>query len=264
MALLKGPASASSLGVLGAGQLNDVRLDELLRRYRTVTLVDVDVDTVRAAVIRHGVVESDACRVHAPVDLTGILDVLPTGSADSGIGVEALLGKVAAHHSDVRGRPFDLTASLGALSQLHQSVVDSSLQRADVARVCIAVRDKHLRDLVQLTRPGGTVVLVTDVVSTVTAPDLPRVRPADLEGRMAELVAERNFFTGANPYRIVALLEEDDRFRNDVVRTRVVGPWLWAVTEDRQHLTCAIVAERRAAGPGSTTAALRGDRRTPE
>ena len=144
---------------------------------------------------------------------------------------------------------------------MHQSVVDSGLRRDDVARVCIAVRDKHLRDLVRLTRPGGTVVLVTDVVSTATAPDLPDIPPVNLERRMAELVAVRNFLTGANPYRIVALLEEDDRFREVVTNARVVGPWLWAVTEDRQHLTCAIVAERRAREPER---ALRSGRQSPE
>ena len=250
MALLEGPTYTRSLGILGAGQLNDVRLDVLLRRCGTVTLVDVDADTVRSAVIRHGLVESRACRVHSPVDLGGILDQLPFGPAAGGMAAQPLVATLASHHCEVRGQPFDLTASLGVLTQLHQSVVDSSLRRDDVARVCIAVRDKHLRDLVQLTRPGGIMVLVTDVVSTATTPDLPGIPPVDLERRMAELVATRNFFTGTNPYRIVGLLEEDDRFRELVANVRLVDPWLWAVTEDQQYLTCAIVAERRAEKPG--------------
>lgn len=62
---------------------------------------------------------------------------------------------------------------------------------------------------------------------------------------MASLVAARNFFTATNPYRIVALLEDAEPFRQLVTRVRIVGPWLWAMTTDRKHLTCAIVAERR-------------------
>ena len=57
---------------------------------------------------------------------------------------------------------------------------------------------------------------------------------------MAGLVAARNFFTGTNPYRIVALLEENERFRGRLTDVRLVGPWLWNVTDDREHLACAI------------------------
>src|SRR4029077_15521554 len=134
------------------------------------------------------------------------------------------------------------------LTQLLQSVHDAFLPLADVVPVVLALRDKHLADLVHLTRPGGTLVLVTDVVSTTTAPELAEATPAELEERLAALVASGNFFTGTNPYRIVALLEEDERFRKLVSDVRLVKPWLWHVTADRQHLTCAIVARRVAAG----------------
>src|SRR5262249_52124995 len=129
--------------------------------------------------------------------------------------------------------------------QLLQSVVDAGFDRDDLARVSVALRDKHLGDLVSLTRPGGRCVLVTDVVSTATAPGLERVAPVDLEAEMASLVAARNFFTATNPYRLVALFEEGERVCPLAPAARRVGPWLWAVTTDRRHLTCAIVAERR-------------------
>jgi hypothetical protein len=145
----------------------------------------------------------------------------------------------------VSGQPFGVTVSCGVLTQLLQSVIDSSLEPSEVVRVSLALRDKHLADLVELTQSGGTVVLITDVVSTTTAPQLLKAAASGLEEQMAELVADRNFFTGANPYRIVALLEEDERFSRLVTEVRLVDPWLWGVTADRQHLTCAIVARRR-------------------
>jgi hypothetical protein len=127
-----------------------------------------------------------------------------------------------------------------------QAVTDAGIDPQDVPRVSLAIRDKHLRDLVQLTRPGGALVIVTDFVSTSSAPELVRLLPAELEPHLARLVAEGNFFTGTNPYRITAVLAETEPFRRDIVRARFAGPWLWAITPDRRHLAGAIVAERRA------------------
>jgi hypothetical protein len=239
--LVDASGHGSTLCILGAGQLNDVDLDLLLRRYAAITLVDVDADTVRAALVRHRVSDASLCRVAAPVDLTGILGDLADGAAPS-----RLVTRLAGHRCRIPGEPFDVTASLGALSQLLQAVVDAELDPADGPRVALGVRDKHLTDLVHLTRLGGTCVLVTDVVSTTTAPELLRASCGHLEPQMASLVAGHNFFTGTNPYRIAALFEEDQRFSAHVTGVEMIGPWLWAVTKDRQHLTCAIVVRRRA------------------
>ena len=83
---------------------------------------------------------------------------------------------------------------------------------------------------------------MTDVVATSTAPRLAYVAEADLEPELATLVADGNFFTGTNPYRIVALFEEDPVLSSTIAEVRLAGPWLWAVTPDREHLTVAIVA----------------------
>jgi hypothetical protein len=236
-------ASGSSLCVLGAGNLNDLDLDRLLHLYERVDLADLDVDAVHAGLARQKDIATAAVRVQGPIDLSGILDRLPAGSHE-GDDAAALCDALAHHRCMVEGAPFDVTLSAGLLTQLLQAVVDSSLAPDDVVAVSLALRDKHLADLVHLTGPGGTLVLVTDVVSTTTAAQLLDTAQADLEEQMAELVAARNFFTGTNPYRIAALLEEDERFRDLVTDVRLLEPWLWRVTVDRQHLTCAILARR--------------------
>jgi hypothetical protein len=240
-------APGNSLCVLGAGNLNDLDLDRLLGVFPELHLVDLDVDAVRGGLARRHRPGTEAIRVHGPVDLSGILDRLPIGASGDD-AADDLLRVLARHRCVVPGHPFGVTASVGMLTQLLQSVVDSSLASPDVVAVSLALRDKHLADLLHLTRPGGMVVLVTDVVSTTTAPGLHRGSPAGLEEQMARLVASRNFFTGTNPYRIVELLESDARFRDLVTDVRLLDPWLWAVTTDRQHLTCAIVARRTTAG----------------
>jgi hypothetical protein len=241
--MLASMAAESTLCILGAGNLNDVSLEPLLRVYTEIHLVDLDVDAVRAALSSGGLAQSEAILVHGPVDLSQILDQLPTAHSDKGAPGQ-LIDQLAHQRCVISGQPFGVTFSAGMLTQLLQSVVDASLTPSDVVPLCLALRDKHLADLVHLTRPGGTLILLTDVVSTTTAPQLLAATTAELEEQMAELVASRNFFTGTNPYRIVALLEEDERFRNLVVDVRVLEPWLWRVTPDREHLTCAILARR--------------------
>jgi hypothetical protein len=242
----------SSLCILGAGNLNDVSLGRLLALYGEVHIVDVDLDAVRSGLARQGLAGSKAVHVHGPLDLTGILGRLPPKAGDGREeqgAANALLAVLASHRCAVPNRPCGVTVSAGALTQLIQSVVASALGPLEAVRVILGLRDKHLADLVHLTRPGGVAVLITDVVSTTTAPQLLAAAPTGLGEQMAELVAARNFFTGTNPYRIAALLEQDDRFRDLVRDVRLLGPWLWRVTADRQHLACAIVPSRAAAQP---------------
>jgi hypothetical protein len=237
------PPDVGRLCILGAGHLHDVVLQDLVARYREISLVDIDDGTVKSALTRASARVREACRVMPATDLTGILDLLdrmPSRAPDA----DGVIAALARHRIDVDSAPFEVTVSLGVLTQLLQTIVDAGFSAADVPRVSLALRDKHLRDLVRLTQPGGMCVLVTDIVSTTTAPELLRTAEPDLEPAMARVVAAKNFFTGVNPYRIVALLEEDAAFRADLSDVRLCDPWLWAITTDRHHLTCAIVATR--------------------
>jgi hypothetical protein len=235
-----------TIGVLGAGNLNDLDLRALLPTCRALHLVDIDGETVHAGLARQGLTSSATIAVHSPIDLTGILDSLPVaGGVWSESARSRFLDVLAERRLVVPGAPFDVSISPCALTQLLQSVVESGVFPADRPQVSLALRDRHLEDLLRLTRPGGITILATDVVSTTTAPGLLQVSAIELEDVMARLIAAGNFFTGTNPYRIAALLEEDPRYRDRVDAVRIVDPWLWPVTRDRQHLTCAIVVSRR-------------------
>lgn len=234
------------LALLGAGHLHDVDLGRLRARFRRITLVDLDPGPVTEALDRAGA-DRAGCVVHAPVDLTGAIDLLDeVGRRPDGPAL--LQARFASSACAIRGAPFDVTVSLGVLTQLMQAVTDAGVEASQVPALSLAVRDKHLRDVVGLTRPGGTAVLVTDFVSSTTAPGLLSLPEEALEPALARLVEDGNFFTGTNPYRLVALLEDEPAFRTDIERARFIGPWWWPVTSDRQHLAGAIVAERRPGG----------------
>ncbi len=147
------------------------------------------------------------------------------------LAVERQAARVEVH------APLDLTAPLPQLGPFDVVLSAGVLTQMILAGDALALRDKHLADLVALAR--DRVVLVTDVVSSATAPSV--LGAGDLEAEMASLVAARNFFTGVNPYRLEALLEADERLCD----VRLHAPWLWRVTADREHLTCAITASRR-------------------
>jgi hypothetical protein len=241
----------ASLCILGPGNLNDVHLDRLAASFETVDLVDLDIDATHAALAGSRIHDTRNVHVHQANDLTSILDRLPASScADSARAARSMISHLQHHRCTVGGQTFDATASTGLLTQMLQSVVDSALLPDDRVRVGLALRDKHLADLVGVTRAAGTFVLISDVVASTTAPQLVDARDEELEPLMAELVAAGNFFTGTNPYRIVALLEEDERFRHEVDDVRLLDPWRWAVTADRFHLVYAIVA-RRSVGRGA-------------
>lgn len=235
------PSTGRRIALLGAGHLHDVELDELMRRYEHVTLVDLDAETVLATVAEYPHAAAQ-CTIHAPVDLTGLFDVLPLMGCNED-GLNRAIALMTNHRCAVAGAPFDLTVSLGVLTQLLQAVIDVGFDAEDIPRASLIVRDKHLNDLLRLTRPGGTIVIVTDIVSTASAPELAQIPKEHLEFHLAQLVAAGNFFTGTNPYRIIALLQS--AHRAEVARARFIGPWLWPVTSDRQHLTGAIVVRKR-------------------
>lgn len=198
------------LCVLGAGNVNDLELPQVLVRAGAIELVDIDTEAVHGALRRQNLDGDDRVRVRGG-DLSGLLGEPPPAGA------------------------FDVVLSAGVLTQMLQSVVDAARDPETSVAATLQVRDRHLAELTRLTRPGGHAVLVTDTVPTSTAPQLRSVDPDQLEPAMAALVAGGNFFTGTNAYRIVAVLEE--AHAADVV---LHDPWLWAVTPDRDHLAYAI------------------------
>lgn len=232
--------------VLGAGNLNDLDMSSVLRVADAVHLVDLDPEAVTTGLRRQGLEHEPSVIVHPPTDITGALHLLPTGETSPARSeVDQLAAALQAHGLHLGPQRFDLVLSAGLLTQLFQSLIDSELSQADTLEATLRLRAQHLRGLLGLLRPGGTAVLVTDVVPTSTAPGLLRCPESELEPAMAALVSEGNFFTGANPYRIAGVLEDDEWWRARVGAVRVHGPWLWAVTADRSHLTCAITFRRR-------------------
>lgn len=233
-------APGGRVGVVGAGNVNDLDLGQVLAVAGDVDLVDLDGEAMAEALHRHDLQSDHRIRLHGGCDVSGLLDAAP-GEADE----RNLAAAIDNHALPLIAETYDVVLSAGVLTQLFQSVAEYGLDPDATIALTLRMRDHHLTELTRLVRRGGHAILVTDTVATSTAPRLHEVAEDELEPAMAALVADSNFFTGTNPYRVVAVLEEGTPFAGLIAEVRLHDPWLWAVTPDREHLTYAITWRRQ-------------------
>ena len=212
-------ADAGSLCVLGAGNCNDLDLNSLTRSFDRIHLVDLDAEALREGVRRQGLAESDGIIQHG-VDLIG-------GQPGNGpLDAAELLTTLrdVPHVSDVK---HDRVASICTLSQVIEFGVRLlGAEHSALTNVILALRRQHLEVMVSLLRPGGIGLLITDFVSSDTCPELREMSLDQLPAAASRWIAERNFFTGANPFAIKQFLERE---MEAVEPTSVTlhKPWKW-------------------------------------
>jgi hypothetical protein len=198
-----GHSRASRLCVLGAGNSNDLDLNCLRQFFTRIELVDWDSAALLQGVTAQGLSADSA------IDVSGGRDLLLDG--------ESALPEIACA---------DVVASVCLLSQLLEQVAEQGQGAGYLARVQ-AVRKRHLQLLIELTCPGGCSLLVTDLVSSETAPELVSMAESDVIAFLPKLIAQQNFFTGLNPAVLLDVLQRDPDIRSLIERIEVVPPWLW-------------------------------------
>src|SRR4051794_15221122 len=125
-ALSAAPKSDATLCVLGAGNCFDLDLDALARRYQEVHLVDLDAAALQRAFDRQPAATKERLVLHAPVDLSGLLDRIDRWSRFQ-VTPEELMGHADATARQLRsglGGPFDVVLSACMLSQMQLSVLN--------------------------------------------------------------------------------------------------------------------------------------------
>jgi hypothetical protein len=235
-----------SLCLLGAGNGNDVELAELAGAFERIALVDLDEQALARAVDR--LTENQRRRVerHAPIDLMGVLPILEAWQADTAFSGEELANAIATART---ARPaisgeFDVVASLGMLSQLIDSVyLGISIDHPRRLELVLAVRNRHLELMIELLRPGGVGVLISDFVATETAPLLAYLDDTQIPAAAIQWINERNFFTGANPYAIRDYLNGLSGTGLAVENVEVSPAWRWDIGA-KQMAVCAVTFRR--------------------
>lgn len=174
------------LCVLGAGNLNDLTLNNVFQRFDAIHLVDLDFQAVQKGVLRQlpGGAFPTRVNVHAPIDISGILQCV----AELGDGGHVSKQKVKKCQSDLasnwlvrpdgrprlleqfpaalaltQAAPFDVVASAGMLSRLVHHT------RIDLNPAWLPIRllvESHLDLMLSLVAPSGKCVVIVDVAQT--------------------------------------------------------------------------------------------------
>ncbi len=103
--------------------------------------------------------------------------------------------------------------------------------------------------MLELTQPGGAAVLVTEVVSSDSCPELLSISEADLPRLLQREIAARNFFTGTNPAALRQLLQTDERLKRPFADVRFTPPWLWSFVM-RTYAVYGVVLRKQPARDG--------------
>jgi hypothetical protein len=217
-----------ALTILGAGNCNDICLRTCLNQYRSIALVDLDEEAMHGAMERQQVV-SDQVKVYGNIDLTGCVDamsdVTSEGYVRESTAGDACRFETLAKHARAIG-PCEVVASTCLLSQLIETVTTRLGGKPEQqTSAAVAIRQRHLQDMMSLTSTGGMGVLITDFVSSDTAPELLRVEPLDVAGFAAECIQRGNFFTGTNPHAIRRELTSGGA--GFPAHATVSAPWIW-------------------------------------
>ncbi|HVW27834.1 MAG TPA: hypothetical protein VHC69_20855 [Polyangiaceae bacterium] len=203
--------------VFGAGNCNDLELPRLLSSFDELHLVDIDEAAMRAGIVRQGVESNEKIRLHGGVDFSDLANV-------DGVLPQA-----------------DVVVSTCVLSQLIDSVARASSSAGAAKERAVAVRDRHLDVLLRSTAPGGHAILVTDLVSSDTAPELRTCPELQLSKLRDQLIARHNYFHGTNPHAIEQALTS--RHGTRLARLERRPPWRWSIG-DRVFLVTALVMHR--------------------
>ncbi|MDX2018677.1 MAG: hypothetical protein SF187_00445 [Deltaproteobacteria bacterium] len=230
------------VALLGAGNCNDVDLQQILPHVAQVHLVDIDMQAINGARARLNETQRAQVKLHAPVDLSGLLatwqqarPLLPAFAE-----VDAWAAQGATSVAAAVPEFFDLVVSCCVLTQmswgLRQSLGPDHPLQMQAREALVAA---HLRSLAALA-PTGKALLVSDMISTEYHPldDLPA--GTNLQALMDRLVAEQNFYQGANPPLVRRLLRRDPWLAPRVKQQTWLPPWLWHGPQDRTYLVYAL------------------------
>ena len=219
------------LCVLGAGSCNDLDLKQLLHGFQSIDLVDIDLAALQQGSAAQRCQTSETLRLHGDYDVTGVwqeLALLADSREKESEPIDQLLAASAAWTGLPELGTYGTVTSACVLSQLVDAVIHAVGEaHPRCLEVITAIRQRHLRLLYELTAPGGQVVLVTDFVSSETAPLLPSLSGKALSDTLMQMIKQRNFFTGLNPFRLQTLLSEDPVLAPHIHSIDCQQPWLW-------------------------------------
>lgn len=247
MALVnKASPHARRIAFLGAGNCNDIDLTSLMKRFQRITLFDLDRDAIVSGLARQKV-KPDTVRILAPYDLSAPLlerieKLTRQPSSAKLIAEELVQASVSETGAPDSGVKYDVIVSCCLLSQMINSVLPISFSApGDLAALVAAVRMAHLNRMSSWLVPGGTGILVSDFVSSDSAPELLDPEKLNLADYARDQINRGNFFTGVNP----AVIQDSIHRHPTLEFVRPPTLWVWPLAL-RRYLVAGFEFRRTA------------------
>ena len=238
------PDGPASLCVLGAGNGNDIELPELVRCFERITLVDLDEESLSHAVSNlEGV--SASVNLHGGVDVTGLLETFSSWNGRTVSERDAVAAiEIAQGASAPDIGKFDVVASTCLLTQLIDSIcMAMPAGHPRFLELLLAVRNRHLEMIAELLNPNGIGILVSDFVSSKTAPELAAMSDSEVPDAAMHWIKNQNFFTGVNPFMLRSHYQTDLAIAALVEFKKMTRPWKWNIGM-KQFAVCALSVQR--------------------
>ena len=231
---------------IGAGNCQDIDLTALAVSFREIRLIDLDAMAVEAAVSQLATDITSQIRIFAPIDIAAPLMSLSGIDGFDAARRSELLAALESSSFQNEVPVSDVVISTCLLSQLLDSASQIAPPESPIFLPLIqAVRRGHLVRLLSLTAAAGRALLITDLVSSDTVPDLANTSPAELPKLMLRCLQSGNFFSGLNP----AVVQHDIQHVPACVQlcatSRILPPWHCWEKERRKE------KERGRSVPGS-------------
>jgi hypothetical protein len=191
-------------------------------------LLDLDREAVESGVNVAESLQTSRVQIVAPVDLASPLATTTAASWSGADSIAQLCQRLVNPLAVLPVAPADVVVSTCVLSQilsgLTQSVTDKHPQFLSLIQ---AVRRGHLVRMLQLLKPGGRGILISDFVSSETTPGLPSIDDASLPKLLAQALATGNFFSGLHPGVMLQDLGTAPGVASSVDSPVMTAPWRW-------------------------------------
>jgi hypothetical protein len=209
-------------------------------------LVDIDVAALEAGVARQAPEVAAAVRIHGGVDVTGVLaGFVADAGTDSATRIDRLIEAAAADRPLPLGADMDVAVSVCVLSQLIATVEEViGKGHPRIEEIADALRAGHVRTLLGAVRPGGKVVIVTEVVSEDNLPAIVDAPDERIGGLLLRAIVTRDLFVGLGPDALVSWIARHRPFGARLARPGVIGPWRWRLNRRRTYLVVGVLLHR--------------------
>jgi hypothetical protein len=228
-------ASEKSVSVLGAGNCLDLDLKKLSTQFHKINLLDLDPTAVAHGFgsqlpENHSETASarDAVNAIAPVDLATPLANLTREDFADAARVDQICSALAAPFESVLVSPADVVASTCLLSQMIDGLSQLTSQNTpSFVPLLQGLRQGHFRRMLQLLKPRGQGIFISDLVSSDSTPVLKEVSDNQLPQLLAQCLSSGNFFSGLNPGIVLQELQSCSGISDQCSDVQIHPPWRW-------------------------------------